>query len=184
MSEAHEIMEGKNKKIALMIALLAALLAVCEMGAKSSQTRVLTAHVEATNQWGFFQAKTIRQTVLRTAADWLDAEYKDREMPPGLKARVARWHFNVARYESEPETGEGRKELAAKAIAYAAEREVARSAYHLFEFGSAAFQLAIVLASAAALTGAMWLAAVSGLLGLGGAALTLLGFVAPTLIHL
>jgi len=184
MSEAHEIMEGKNKKIALMIAVLAALLAICEMGAKSSQTRVLTAHVEATNQWGFFQAKTFGQTVLRTAADWLDAEYKDREMPPGLKARVARWHANVERYESEPETGEGRKQLSEKAIAYAAEREVARSAYHMFEFGAAAFQLAIVLASAASLTGAMWLAAIAGLLGFGGATLTLLGYVAPTLIHL
>jgi hypothetical protein len=54
----------------------------------------------------------------------------------------------------------------------------------MFEYGSAAFQLAIVLASAAALTRVMGLAIAAAALGLAGAALTLLGFVAPTLIHL
>ncbi len=184
MSEAHEIMEGKNKKIALMIAVLAALLAVCEMGAKSSQTRVLTEHVEATNQWGFFQAKTIRQTVIRTAAEEVEAEFKDREMPPALKEQAAKWRATAQRYESEPDTREGRKELSESALAHAKQREVARSAYHLFEYGSASFQLAIVLASAAALTGVMGLALGSAALGLAGATLTFLGYAAPTLFHL
>jgi hypothetical protein len=53
---------------------------------------------------------------------------------------------------------EGRKELADSAKAHAAKREIARSAYHLFEYGSASFQLAIVLASAAAVTSVMLLA--------------------------
>jgi hypothetical protein len=184
MSEAHEIMEGKNKRIALMIAVLAAFLAVCEMGAKSSQTRVLTEHVEATNQWGFFQAKTIRQTVLRTAAEEMDAQIKDREMPAAVRQQVAKWRATVQRYESEPETKEGRKELSESALAHGRQRETARSSYHMFEYGSAAFQLAIVLASAAALTRVMGLAIAAAALGLAGAALTLLGFVAPTLIHL
>ena len=184
MSEAREIMEGKNKRIALMIAVLAALLAVSEMGAKSSQTRVLTEHVEATNQWGFFQAKTIRQTVIRTAAEEVQAEFKDREMPPALKDQVARWKATAQRYESEPDTQEGRKELSESALAHAKQREVARSAYHLFEYGSAAFQLAIVLASAAALTGVLSLAFGSAALGFAGAVLTLLGYAAPTLVHL
>ena len=101
MSGAHDMSDGKNKKIALMIAALAALLAVCEMGAKSSQTHVLTSHVEATNQWGFFQAKTIRQTVLRASAEMMEAEYKDKEMPAAVKARVERWRATIERYESE-----------------------------------------------------------------------------------
>jgi hypothetical protein len=54
----------------------------------------------------------------------------------------------------------------------------------MFEYASAAFQLAIVLAGAAALTTVMWLALVSGGLGLVGIAFTVLGFVAPTLLHI
>ena len=149
MSE-HGHISGENKKIAILIAVLAAVLAVSETGAKSAQTQVLTAHVESANQWGFFQAKTIRQTVLRTAAEEMEAQYKDAgNMPAAVKARVDAWQKTVARYESEPDTGEGRKELSESAKQHAVEREYARAAYHHFEYGSAALQLGIVLASAA-----------------------------------
>jgi hypothetical protein len=184
MSEQAHI-GGENKKIAIVIAILAACLAIAEMGAKGAQTEVLTAQVESANQWGFFQAKTIRQTVLRTAADQLEAQYKDAgNMPPAVRATVDAWLKTVARYESEPETGEGRKELSESAKHHVAEREHARAAYHHFEYGSAALQLAIVLASAAAVTSVMWLAFMAGGLGIAGAVLAGLGFFAPTLLHL
>ena len=60
----------------------------------------------------------------------------------------------AARYDSEPETGEGRKELMSRAIAAEADRDRRLGAYHLFEFSSAAFQIAIVLASASVITAA------------------------------
>ena len=185
MSGGHGHIEGSNKRIALLVAVLAALLAVSEMGGKSSQTEVLTEHVEATNLWTFFQAKTIRQTVIRTAAEELEAQYKDAgNMPAAVKAQVEQWRKTAQRYDSEPETNEGRKELSARAKTHEAKREKARAAYHMFEYGSAAFQLAIVLAGASALTAVAWLAFISGGLGLVGAAFTFLGFFAPTLVHL
>ena len=185
MSGGHGHIEGANKNIAILIALLAAFLAVAETGAKSSQTEVLTQHVEATNMWAFFQAKTMRQTIVRTAADEAEARHKDAgNMPPAVKAQIDNWRRTAQRYESEPETKEGRKELVVRAKGHEAKRETARSAYHMFEYGSAAFQLAIVLASAAAVTAVMWLAFLAGALGVAGVALTILGFVAPTLIHL
>ena len=185
MSDGHGHIDSSNKKIALLVAVLAALLAVSEMGGKSAQTEVLTQHVEATNMWTFFQAKTVRQTVVRTAAEEVEAQHKEAgNMPGAVKAQVDQWRKTAQRYDSEPETGEGRKELMARAKAHESKREHARAAYHLFEYGSAAFQLAIVLAGAAALTSVMWLAAISGALGLIGAAFTFLGFFEPTLIHL
>lgn len=185
MSGGHGHVDSSNKKIALLVALLAAFLAVSEMGGKSSQTEVLTQHVEATNMWTFFQAKTVRQTIVRTAAEELDAQFKDAgNMPPAVKTQIEQWRKTAQRYDSEPETKEGRKELAARAKAHEAMREHARGAYHMFEYASAAFQLAIVLAGAAALTTVMWLAIVSVGLGLVGAAFTILGFVAPTLLHI
>ena len=91
MSGGHGHLEGSNKNIAILIAVLAALLAIAEMGAKSSQTSVLTEHVEATNQWAFFQAKTVRQTVIvrqGVAADL--AKRIVREIKDGkLKVQVA-----------------------------------------------------------------------------------------------
>ena len=184
MSDGDLHIEGSNKKIAILIAVLAALLAIAETGAKSSQTEVLTQHVEATNMWTFFQAKTVRQTVIRTAADEVEAQYKHAgTMPPAVKAQAEHWRRTTQRYETEPETNEGHMELSARAKAHEAKRETARGAYHLFEYGSAAFQLAIVLASAAAVTSVVALAFIAGGLGLAGAALTAIGFLAPNLVH-
>ena len=184
--EGAEHIEGGNKKIALLVAVLAAFLAISEMGAKGSQTHALSEHIDASNLWSFFQAKTIRQTTMRTAADAIEASYREgsQPIPDGLKKQVETWRQTAQRYETEPETGEGRKELAARAKVKEAAREKALSAYHMFEYGSAALQLAIVLAGATALTSVMWLGFLSGGLGLLGVVCGALGFFAPTLLHL
>ncbi|HEY4169373.1 MAG TPA: DUF4337 domain-containing protein [Reyranella sp.] len=185
-ADGPEHIEGGNKKIALLVAVLAAFLAISEMGAKGSQTHALSEHIDASNLWSFFQAKTIRQTTMRTAADAIEATYKDgsQQMPDGLKKQVDTWRRTAQRYETDPETGEGRTELAARAKVKEAAREKAMSAYHMFEYGSATLQLAIVLAGAAALTSVMALALVSGGLGVLGVVFGALGFFAPTLLHL
>lgn len=186
MSGGHGHIESGNKKIALLVAVLAALLAVSETAGKSNQTHALSEQITASNLWSFFQAKTVRQTTLRTAADAIEAPYKDgsQPMPTGLKAQIDTWRKTAQRYESEPETNEGRKELAARAKAKEASRDKALAAYHMFEYGSAALQLAIVLAGASALTTVAWLMFMSIGLGALGVAFGALGFFAPTLIHL
>src|SRR6476660_5897220 len=98
-AHGHGHVEGGNKKIALLVAVLAAVLAISEMGAKSSQTHALTEHIDASNLWSFFQAKTIRQTTMRTAADAVEATYKDgaQPMPEGLKKQVETWRQTAQR---------------------------------------------------------------------------------------
>ena len=59
-----------NKKIALVIAILALFLALSETLGKGAQTAALSQNIQASDLWAFFQAKTIRQTVLRTAAEF------------------------------------------------------------------------------------------------------------------
>jgi hypothetical protein len=185
MSEQGYV-EGGNKKIALLVAILAALLAVSETAGKSAQTHALSDQITASNLWSFFQAKTIRQTTMRTAAEAIEAQYggAPQPMPAGVKNQLDTWRKTAARYESEPETNEGRKELLAQATAKEADRDKALSAYHMFEYGSAALQLAIVLAGASALTTVVWLMFTSIGLGMIGVAFAALGFLAPTLIHL
>jgi hypothetical protein len=63
-------------------------------------------------------------------------------------------------------------------------RDRAMAAYHQYELASAAVQIAIVLASAAIVTGAMALAWIGAGLGVVGIAFCLIGFLAPTAVHL
>ena len=64
---AHE--GGNNKKIALIISVLALFLAFSETFGKSAQTAALNAQIEASNLWNFFQAKNIRRTSTLIAAE-------------------------------------------------------------------------------------------------------------------
>src|SRR5438105_15732480 len=67
-AEHIEHMAGHNKKIALLIAVIALFLAFSETLGKSAQTAAISDNVEASNLWAFFQAKTIRRTLVETAA--------------------------------------------------------------------------------------------------------------------
>jgi hypothetical protein len=179
---------GASRRIGLLIAALAAALAIAEAAGKSAQTEALGRNVEASDLWAFYQAKSIRQTTVRTAAEAVGLALAAPDLAPERKAAIQKqvdaWQQTAARYESEPQTGEGRKELAARAEEAGAERDRSLSAYHLYEYGSSAFQIAIVLASAAVITGMLALAYAAGALGLAGVAVTLLGWLAPTALHL
>ena len=177
----------ENKRVAILISILAALLAITEMSGKSAQTTALSANIEASNLWAFFQAKTIRMTTLRTAAEALEvdlARQQDAKAKETMEKRVAEWRKSAARYESEPETQEGRKELAARAKDKEKKRDLSLAAYHQYEMSSAALQLGIVLATANIITGVGFL--LWGALGLGvtGVAFVFIGLFAPTAVHL
>ena len=174
--------EGENKKVALLISALALLLAIAETFGKSAQTDALRYYVEASNTWAFFQAKTMRKTTLETAAEQMqiDAELaRDPSVKQLLERRVSAWKDRAARYENDPQTGEGRQELMAKAKALEARTAHALATYHSFEYGSAALQIAIVLASAYIITGVMHLLWGAGALGVIGLVFSVLGFAAP-----
>jgi hypothetical protein len=186
MSE-HGHVDPSNKKIALLIAILALVLAFSETLGKGAQTAALSHNIEAANLWTFFQAKTIRSTMLRTAAEALEVEMAQVSRPEqrdAMQKRIADWKATVARYDSEPETQEGRKELAARAKSAEGRRDHSLAAYHNYELASAAIQIAIVLASAEIITGVVLLTWIAGGLGLVGTVFCVLGFFAPTAVHL
>lgn len=179
----HAHIDPANKKVALLIAVLALVLAFAETLGKGSQTSALASHIEASNLWAFFQAKTIRQTTIRTAAEELDAQF-GQKAPETVKQQVESWKKTAERYQSEPETKEGRKELMDRAKQMEAKRDRAMSAYHNYEVASAAVQIAIVLASAQIITGVAALLWISYALGAVGVAFSLIGFFWPTAVHL
>ena len=190
--EAHETYEKieeahqkHNKRAALIIIGLAALLAIAEMAGKHAQTASIAYNIEANDLWAFYQAKTIRSTVLRTAIESAQLLPTDGT-PEGADARkkqLADWRKTADRYESDPVTKEGRKELAERAKAVTELRDRKLTVYHEFEYSSAALQLAIVMASAAIITEIVLIEIISAGLGLVGLALALIGWFAPALIE-
>ena|SRR5690242_6233183 len=193
---AHESMEhaehaehasGENRKIALLIAVIALCLALSETLGKGAQTESITKNVEAANLWAFFQAKSIRHTVEQTAAEQarlgLGAATDDAAKAAAEK-QIGDWQKTAERYRSDPKSGEGQAELSERAKHAEEERELATAKYHHFELASAAFQIGIVLASATIITGIVTLAWISGLLTIAGIAMAALGLFVPHLLHL
>ena len=187
VEHAEHASHGGNKKIALLISVLALFLAFSETLGKSAQTAAITHNVTSNDLWAFYQAKHIRGTILRTGAEQLKAE-ADRATDPAEKARLTKtvdgWIKLADRYDDDPEGKEGRKQLAERAKQSEERRELAMSRYHHYELASALFQIGIVLASAQVITGMVVLGWLSGLLGVVGLAFTGIGFWAPHLVHL
>jgi Domain of unknown function (DUF4337) len=186
VEEDHHESSSRNKRVALLIAVLALFLAFSETLGKSAQTSAISANVEAANLWAFFQAKTIRGTQVKVAADTMAIDAA-RTTDPALKAaeqkQIDDWRKTAERYESEPSTNEGRKELAGRARDAEERRDHALARYHNFEIASAAFQIGIVLASATVITGILALSYLSGLLGIGGLVFMAIGLVSPHTIE-
>ena len=169
-----------SKQVALLISVLALVLAFSETLGKAAQTSSIGYDIEASNLWAFYQSKTIRRTTLRTAAEQLSV-LSDSEHS---KKTISEWKKTAERYQNEPETGEGRDQLEARAKAAEKKRDYQRAAYHHFELSSAAVQIAIVLASASIITAMTALAWLAGGLGAVGIVFCVIGFWFPTSIHL
>ncbi|MBI5322946.1 DUF4337 domain-containing protein [Bradyrhizobium sp.] len=192
---AHESMEhaehaehasGSNRNIALLIAVIALFLALSEMLGKGAQTLSISKNVEASNLWAFFQAKSIRRTQIQTAAEQGKLALgttTDEAAKAALAKQIDDWTKTAARYRSEPETGEGSEQLAKRAKEAEVARDVATDKYHHYEYASAMFQIAIVLASATIITGMVWLAWLSGVLLMTGIAMSGFGLFWPNLLH-
>ncbi|HTR13857.1 MAG TPA: DUF4337 domain-containing protein [Roseiarcus sp.] len=172
----------KDRRVALVIAILALLLALSEAGAKRAQHFSTEKNIEASDLFNFYQAKRIRSTIAEAAAAALEAQ-KIAAPPVALEAfdkQIGAFRAAVARYEKDPKKPEDSLEaLQERADAAVEARELANRRLENFEFGSGALQIAIVLASAAIITGANALLWMSVGLGVIGAILAALGFFAP-----
>jgi hypothetical protein len=185
----HAEHSASNQSVALVISCLALLLAVSEIFGQKAQTTTLQSNIEASNLWSFYQAKTIRKTIQETAAEEMEivaSGIKDEPQKKLMVDKVSKWKAAAARYESEPgkpiidaktgkETGElspgeGRKELIERAKVAETKRDKYGQKHFRFELATGSFQIGIVLASAAIVTGIgalLYGAGALGLMGLG-----------------
>ena len=144
-------------KAGWVITVLAALLAINTYIASGNSSKVLNNTIKANDTWSFYQAKSIKQTLAEMAKE--DAEYRKETV------KAQKLQAKIDRYESDPTTGEGKKELMAKARALEAERDEIKKKSPWMTFAGSAFQISIVLLSASILAVSMplfWASVVVG----------------------
>jgi hypothetical protein len=153
---AHAREERFRKRAGLVIAVLAALLAVTALGNEHTNRHIITSNIEMTDAYAFFQAKNIRQTSNLLAADslqsLLEATTPSEPAQAAIQDRIDDYRATAARYESEPETGEGKKELLARAETFVHELHHAEAQSPKFVMALALFQIGIVVASVAVIS--------------------------------
>lgn len=130
-------------KAGWVITVLAALLAINTLMGGSNSSKVLNNTIDANNTWAFYQAKSIKQTLAEMAYDDA-ARAKDQPKMQALQAKIDR-------YESDPKTGEGKRELMAKARGLEDERSIAKQRGPWYTYAGSLFQIAIVLLTASIL---------------------------------
>ncbi|HJU55990.1 MAG TPA: DUF4337 domain-containing protein [Pyrinomonadaceae bacterium] len=169
-------------RAALVIAVMAMLLAITSLGGGNVAEDIVANNIQASNLWSFYQAKNARQTSYKLAADELESEIQlhesslTPELRQSLEAKIQQYKETVARYESEPDKGEGKKELSERAKGFEAERDRALKQDTSFDLAEALFQIAIVLASVAILSSSRMILRLAIVLGAVAAVLMLNGF--------
>ena len=185
--EAAELMDREKEqnkfkqRAAVVIAIFAMLLAITGLGGQNATKEAINENIEASNYFNFFQAKNMRQTSIALAANEIDLAWAAGASLPedakaALRKKLDEYRKTVARYDSEPETGEGKKELLAKAREHTARRDRALKQDPYFDYAEALLQIAIVLISVSIVAEVVWLAFIGGGLGLIGTLLMVNGY--------
>ena len=160
-------------RCAMLVSLLAMCLAIASLGGSNAGKDSMAENILAANAYSFYQAKSIRQTNYKIAADQIQVQLAQDKNTAAAKAvlekKLGDYQKNIERYESEPETGDGKKELMAKAKSHEQARDIALQRDPWFDYAEALLQIAIVLTSVAILTGAQvlfWIPCGLGLIGI------------------
>jgi len=185
-NEAGEMMDAEKSddkfktRVAIMIAVLAMILAITGLGGQNAAKEAVNYNVLASNFYAFYQAKNMRQTSYEIAADDLELSLANtglsEDAKAAIKKKVDEYRKTAARYESEPSTQEGKKELLARAKVFEEKRDVAMQQDPYFDYAEVLLQIAIVLASVAIVSGISWLVLGSAALGILGTLLMINGF--------
>jgi hypothetical protein len=136
--------EAKLKdKAGMVISVFALLLAVNAWYGGTLSSLTLGNTIKANNVWAFYQAKSIKQTLAEQSLD--DATFRKDT------AKMAMLQVKIDRYESDPKSGEGKKELMEKARILEAERDEAKKRSPWIGYANTMYQLSIVVLSASIL---------------------------------
>lgn len=133
-----------KSKAAMIISIFAAIFSVNAFIASQLSSNILNNTIKANDIYSFYQAKSLKQTM---------AEYAQEDANrAGDKKRGEELQARIDRYESEPATGEGKRELLAKAKQIEADRDLAKKKSPWIGIAGSVMQIAIVLLTASILS--------------------------------
>jgi len=172
---------------AIYLGVVAMLLAITSLGGSNATKVMVNANIQASDTYGFYQSKNIRQTIYRITAEELEGQLLAQpSMPEEAKTKIEkaieRYRSRAEQYESDPATGEGKTELLAKAKEWEAKRDQAAKRDPNFDFAEALFQIAIVLGSVSIVAASRILVKLSGALAVVASLLMINGYF--LLVHL
>jgi hypothetical protein len=166
MADTTEIPDAKDpfeRRVAVSIAMLAAVLAFVSMRGDNAKTDAGLRTTVASNQWSFFQAKAIREHTLNVEINLLDAMNPSAlnvDVATKLKATAKE---EIGRYKTE------RDEIKLKAEAMTREAATFSAINDRCDLGALFMQIAIVILSAAILSRMNLMFYVGAALGAAGA---------------
>ena len=150
-AEAHA--DASFRRVAaVVLGVMAMLLAIASLFGEAAMKDTINFNIKASDTYAFYQAKNERQTSIALAADQLTALAAANPGWPqsaraGVDKLVADYRATVARYETDPKSNEGKKELLQRARAYEEKRDRAQHQDSNYDYARALFQIAIVLSS-------------------------------------
>jgi hypothetical protein len=146
--ELHELKEkGFTKRVALITAIFAVILAIASLGGNKVMKEMLLAQQQASDQWAFYQAKVIREHLYRSQKMRLEVDLIERarsmksEARQRIEAMLKKMADEEARYNQE------KKEVEQEARKLEKERDLYRNRDPFFEFAEVLLQIAIVMSS-------------------------------------
>ena len=165
MPDAPEIPEATDpfeKRVAISIAILAVILSFIGSLGDNAKTDSILKTNEATNKWGYFQAKSIKGQMAGMQSTMLTA-MSGAQPDEARTKEIARLKAEAERYEAEKE------EIKKEAEALQAQAAQDSKVNDRCDLGSLMMQVAVVICSVAILSRwhAFWFAGVA--LGLAGA---------------
>jgi hypothetical protein len=154
------------KRVAVLVSALAAVLALTEVGAKSTQNEYLKNHIAVSDTYAFYQARQLRSLIKESEGRVL-ARLPSAD-DPKVQADIKADKEYADRMRDDPKSGDGMKQLLERAKTLEEEREEAFHHYHIYELSGGALEISIVLASVAVVTNFGILAVIAA--GMGGVA--------------
>jgi len=156
LPDPKELEELRDKSFTRRTALLTAVYAVClavvSLGGNNAAKEMSLSQQQASDQWAFYQAKSMREHIYHVERLRLEDELVERGKALSPEALTHKQNLERATAKEEERYAEEKKEIEEKARELEHERDKSRARDPYFDFGEVLLQIAIVLASMSILT--------------------------------
>jgi hypothetical protein len=171
----HRRQNTFGRRVALVTAVYAVVLAIAGLGGKYAMKEMLLAQQQSSDQWAFYQAKVIREHQYRAQKLILEVQLAE---PIGLTlAARARLEALAKKFgEEEKRYNTEKKDIEREAKKLEHERDLYRTRDPYFDYAEVLLQIAVVCASVAILAESKAMFWFSMAMALAGALLTANGF--------